>query len=77
MIYYQAYATPQFWDFQLAQLEELLTGYGPVAEVWIDIPGLLPRGIRTEHYRQIAHWQPGAVIMMNHGVGDGSKLEVE
>ena len=77
MIYYQAYATPQYWDFQLAQLEELLTGYGPVAEVWIDIPGLLPRGIRTEHYRQIAHWQPGAVIMMNHGVGDGSKLEVE
>lgn len=70
------YTTREYQDFQTAQLEELLTRYGKIAEVWIDIPGVLPRGYRHDLYRQIADWQPEAVVMMNHGIGDGSKFKV-
>jgi alpha-L-fucosidase len=59
----------------MAQLGELLTGYGPVGEVWIDIPAILTRDYRNRLYAQIAKWQPTAVIMMNHGIGDGSELD--
>jgi alpha-L-fucosidase len=69
------YTTREYQDFQTAQLEELLTRYGKIAEVWIDIPGVLPRGYRHDLYHQIAAWQPEAVIMMNHGIGDGSRLK--
>jgi alpha-L-fucosidase len=65
-----------YQDFQTAQLEELLTQYGKIAEVWIDIPGVLPRGYRNDLYAQIAGWQPETVIMMNHGIGDGSEFNV-
>lgn len=63
----QAFTTRAYQDFMWRQLEELLTRYGPIAEVWIDIPGVLPRGFREGLYRQIAQWQPGAVIVMNGG----------
>jgi alpha-L-fucosidase len=69
--------TPAYHDFQIAQLEELLTQYGPIAEVWIDIPGVIPRHVREKHYAQIARWQPGAVMMGNSGFGDGSSYDVD
>lgn len=72
----QAYTTRAYQDFQTAQIEELLTQYGRIAEVWIDIPGVLPRGYRNDLYSAIAQWQPEAVIMMNHGIGDGSAFNV-
>jgi alpha-L-fucosidase len=72
----EPYTTREYQDFQTAQLEELLTRYGKIAEVWIDIPGVLPRGYRHDLYRRIADWQPEAVIMMNHGIGDGSRLKI-
>lgn len=72
----EPFTTREYQEFQTAQLEELLTRYGKIAEVWIDIPGVLPRGYRHELYRQIVAWQPEAVIMMNHGIGDGSRLKV-
>jgi len=36
--WYGALATAAYREFQLAQVEELLTQYGPIVEVWIDIP---------------------------------------
>ena len=69
-----AFVTREYEDFQLAQLRELLTGYGMVGEVWIDIPSVLSRDYRNRLYRQIAQWQPQTIIMMNHGIGDGSEL---
>ncbi len=69
-----AYVTREYEDFQLAQLEELLTGYGKIGEVWIDIPAVLTMDYRARLYHQIAKWQPQTVIMMNHGVGDGSVM---
>lgn len=73
----EAFTSRAYQDFQSAQIEELLTQYGPIGEVWIDIPRLLPRGHRHDLYEQIASHQPDAVIMMNNGVGDGSKLAVD
>jgi alpha-L-fucosidase len=64
-------------EFQLAQVEELLTRYGKIGEVWIDIPPCLDWKDRRRQYDQIARLQPQAVIMMNHGFGNGSQLNVE
>jgi alpha-L-fucosidase len=74
--YDQAFTTRAYMDFQSAQIHELLTQYGPVGEVWIDIPSVLPRFYRHELYAQIAGLQPQAVIMMNNGFGDGSNYPV-
>jgi alpha-L-fucosidase len=73
----QAFTTRAYQDFQSAQVEELLTQYGDLSEVWIDIPHVLPRGYRQELYEQIATLQPETVIMMNNGIGDGSSYPVE
>jgi len=64
------YTTSLYQDFQTAQVTELLTGYGPVVEVWIDIPQLLGRGYRSFLYAHIAKLQPDAVIMMNGRLED-------
>ena len=72
----EAYTTEEYREFQWRQLEELLTSYGAIGEVWIDIPGVLPRDYRNKLYAQIAQWQPASVIMFNHGIGDGSQFNV-
>ncbi|MFD0717171.1 alpha-L-fucosidase [Paenibacillus sp. GCM10027626] len=71
-----AYTTEEYLQFQWNQLEELLSQYGPIGEVWIDIPGLLPRGYRHKLYKRINELQPDAIVMMNHGIGDGSKFDI-
>jgi alpha-L-fucosidase len=73
----KAYTTRAYMDFQSAQIQELLTQYGRIGEVWIDIPSVLPRFYRQELYKQIAGFQPDAVIMMNNGVSDGSNYPVD
>jgi len=72
----QAFVTEEYMTFQMNQLEELLTQYGIIGEVWIDIPKVLPRGYRHKLYHRIAELQPDTVIMMNHGIGDGSTFNV-
>jgi alpha-L-fucosidase len=72
-----AYTTREYQDFQSAQIEELLTSYGKVAEVWIDIPVVLPRFYRQELYNQISSLQPEAVVMMNNGISDGSNYPID
>lgn len=71
----RASTTQQYRDFQLRQIEELLTRYGKLVEVWIDIPGVLGADGRRRQYEQIAQLQPEAMIMMNSGFGDGSALK--
>ncbi|MBP8951357.1 MAG: alpha-L-fucosidase [Armatimonadetes bacterium] len=66
------YTTREYEDFQWAQLEELLTRYGRIGEVWIDIPMALTRDYRNRLYAHIAGLQPDAVIVMNSGCTDGS-----
>jgi alpha-L-fucosidase len=69
--------TPAYEQFQTAQIEELLTQYGRIGEVWVDIPHALSCGYRRKLYNRIAELQPEAVIMMNSGIGDGSIYPVE
>jgi alpha-L-fucosidase len=72
-----AYTTSVYQSFQTAQLTELLTQYGPIAEVWIDIPGVLGRGYREYLYHDIARLQPQTVIMMNSGISSGADYPVD
>ncbi|HPO30737.1 MAG TPA: alpha-L-fucosidase, partial [Candidatus Hydrogenedentes bacterium] len=73
----QPFTTSLYQTFQTAQLTELLTQYGPIAEVWIDIPSVLGRGYRTFLYQHIAALQPYTVIMMNSGISEQREYDVE
>jgi alpha-L-fucosidase len=70
------YVTSIHQTFMTDQITELLSGYGPIAEVWIDIPHVLGRGYRTFLYEHMAKLQPRAVILMNGGFHDGTKISV-
>jgi alpha-L-fucosidase len=72
-----AYTTQKYRDFQMAQIQELLTQYGPLAEIWIDIPGILGPDGRLAQYNQIASLQPDTLVVMNQGITDGSKLVID
>jgi alpha-L-fucosidase len=65
----RGFVTQAYLDFQFAQVEELLTQYGRMVEVWIDIPQLLGVEGRSRQYQQIASLQPDAAVMMNNGFG--------
>ncbi len=54
-----AYTTTEYREFQWKQLEELLTQYGPIGEVWLDIPQFLTRDYRQKLYSQIAQMATG------------------
>ena len=71
------FTTSRYQTFQTAQITELLTQYGPIAETWIDIPGALGRGYRTFLYHHIASLQPETVIMMNSGISAQDTYDVE
>jgi alpha-L-fucosidase len=71
-----AYTTTEYREFQWKQLEELLTQYGPIGEVWLDIPHFLTRDYRQKLYNQVAKWQPDSIILFNHGIGDGTEFKI-
>ncbi|MGN1211113.1 MAG: alpha-L-fucosidase [Candidatus Cryptobacteroides sp.] len=62
------YGTPEYNDFFVNQLTELLTKYGPITEVWFDgACGEGPNGKRQEYdfdrwYRLVRELQPECVI---------------
>ncbi len=72
-----AFTTSVYQTFQTKQITELLTQFGPIAEMWIDIPGVLGRGYRTFLYRYIAELQPDTIIMMNSGISTQENYDVE
>ena len=71
------YLTRPYIDFQLMQTEELLTRYGPVETVWIDIPYLLRGDGRQMQYDQIVSLCPDTTVTMNCGFQDGTDPEFE
>ncbi len=71
------YVTSLHQTFMTNQITELLTGYGAIAEVWIDIPHVLGRGYRTFLYEHMARLQPNAVILMNGGFHDGTNIPAD
>ncbi len=70
------HTTSLYQNFQTAQIEELLKNYGPIMEMWIDIPGVLGRGYREYLYNHVARLQDDIIIMMNSGIGDGTNYNV-
>jgi len=68
-----SYGTPAYNDHYVAQLEELLTGYGPVVEVWFDgANGEGPNGKRQEYdwprfFATVRRLQPNAVMFSDAG----------
>lgn len=71
------YTTSVYQTFMTAQITELLTKYGPIAEMWIDLPGELGRGYRTFLYNYMAELQPETFIMMNKGTPDSTKYDYQ
>ena len=64
------YTTSVYQTFMTAQITELIKRYGPIGQMWIDLPGELGRGYRTFIYNYMADLQPDCIIMMNTGVSD-------
>jgi alpha-L-fucosidase len=73
---FQSVTTRAYQDFVANQVEELMTRYGRLAELWVDIPGVLPPGFRKDLYGQVAAWQPDMPVMMNSGAYRGPQYEV-
>lgn len=69
------YGSPRYNEVFAAQLEEVLTGYGPVFEVWFDgANGEGPNGRRQEYdwdlfHRTVYRHQPQAIIFSDVGPG--------
>lgn len=65
--------SPRYNDFYCAQLTELLTGYGPITEVWFDgANGEGPNGRRQVYdwpriHQVVRRHQPGALIFSDAG----------
>jgi alpha-L-fucosidase len=70
------FTSSMYQNFMTDQLTELFTQYGPVAEIWIDNPGILGSGYRTYLYHYLAGLQPDAVIMMASDMNDGADFDV-
>jgi alpha-L-fucosidase len=72
----EPFTTSVYQTFQTNQITELLTTYGPIFEMWVDIPGVLGRGYRTFLYNRIAELNPAIYIMMNSGISTQEKYDV-
>ncbi len=70
--------TPEDYEaFCRGQIEELLTGYGPITELWLDIPwdmGPDTEGVLARLYDKIKSLQPDCLVLLNQGFVDGSAV---
>ncbi len=70
--------TPRDYEaFCRGQIEELLTGYGPVAELWLDIPwdmGPETDLVLARLYDKVKSLQPDCLVLLNQGFVDGSAV---
>lgn len=71
------YTTHAYRQFQMAQIEELLTNYGPIGEFFIDIPRYLGPEGRAEQYAQIVRLQPNCIISFNQGFSSGDTIDTK
>ena len=67
------YTTSVYHNFMTAQITEIINRYGPIGEMWIDLPGELGWGYRTFIYNHIASLQPDSITMMNSGTPTSSE----
>lgn len=55
------FVTPQHHEFNMAQVRELLTNYGPISELWFDMGSLEPQQSR-ELYDLVKALQPDCLV---------------
>lgn len=55
------FVTPEHHEFNKTQVRELLTGYGPISELWFDMGSLLPKQSR-ELYDLVKELQPDCMV---------------
>lgn len=53
--------TPEHYEYNCRQVEEILTGYGPVSEIWFDMGSLTPEQSRGL-YRLVDSLQPDCMV---------------
>ena len=53
--------TPEHYEYNLRQVEEIMTGYGPVSEIWFDMGSLTPEQSRGL-YALVSRLQPQCMI---------------
>jgi alpha-L-fucosidase len=75
--YSNCWVSQRYLEWQRAQLEELHARYGPVAEWWMDIPHILSFEQKHQQYEHLAGLTPDAMIVMNHGITNGSKVDIQ
>ncbi len=70
--------TPEQYEaFCTGQIEELLSGYGPIAELWLDIPwdmGPDAGAVLARIYRRVKAIQPDCLVLLNQSFVDGSAV---
>jgi len=70
--------TPEDYEaFCRGQIEELLTGYGPITELWLDIPwdmGPDTGDVLARLYDKIKSLQPDCLVLLNQAFVDGSAV---
>lgn len=70
--------TPKDYEaFCRGQIEELLSGYGPIAELWLDIPwdmGPETDQVLDRLYARIKSLQPECLVLLNQSFVDGSAV---
>lgn len=68
----------EYEQFVQNQMKELLTGYGPIAMLWFDIPwdmGPDMSGALARLYAHCKSLQPDCLVLFNQGFVDGSFVE--
>lgn len=53
--------TPEHYEYNLKQVEEIMTGYGPISEIWFDMGSLTPEQSRGL-YTLVSRLQPQCMI---------------
>jgi alpha-L-fucosidase len=68
---------PEYEKFCRQQVTELLTDYGPITEIWFDIPwdmGAENERVLADLYALVKELQPNCLVLLNQGFVDGSKV---
>jgi alpha-L-fucosidase len=77
----QPFLTPeQYEEYCRGQLTELLTWYGPIRQVFLDIPfdtGPDVKGVLARLYVHIKSLQPDCLVLPNQAFTDGSRVTSE
>lgn len=77
--YHQSRMEPAEYErFCTGQIEELLTRYGPIVELWLDLPwdlGPDTSGALQRIYARVKALQPECLVMLNQGFVDGSQVD--